>query len=130
MSVYAEVYKIVKKIPRGRVLTYGLISDLLEKRLSAQGVGWALRALPGPTKKRKSTGTTTSKSGFDSKNVPWHRVVNSTGGISTHKNPGMPPDFQKHLLEAEGIVFDSENKLDLSKHLWLDGARDIAKRRR
>ena len=128
MSVYAEVYKIVKKIPRGRVLTYGLISDLLEKRLSAQGVGWALRALPGPTKKRKSTGGKANKSVFDSKSVPWHRVVNSSGGISTHKNPGIPPDWQKHLLEAEGIKFDREDKIDLSKHLWLDGMRDIARK--
>jgi methylated-DNA-protein-cysteine methyltransferase-like protein len=128
MSVYAEVYKIVKKIPRGRVLTYGLISDLLEKRLSAQGVGWAMRALPGPTKKSKTSGAKATKSAFDSKTVPWHRVVNSSGGISTSKNPNMPPDLQRNLLEAEGIEFDSEDKLDLSKYLWIEGVRKMAQR--
>lgn len=129
MSVYGEVYKIVKKIPRGRVLTYGLISDMLEKRLSAQGVGWAMRALPGPTKKGKPPDGKIGKPAFDSKSVPWHRVVNSFGGISTSKNPNMPPDLQKNLLESEGIEFDSEDKLNLSKHLWLEGIRKIAKRR-
>ncbi len=44
-AVFAEVYEIVRLIPRGKVLTYGYISDMLEKRLSAQGVGWALNAL-------------------------------------------------------------------------------------
>lgn len=126
MSVYAEVYKLVKAIPRGRVLTYGLISDLLSKRLSAQGVGWALRALPGPTKRSKSKGGKTNQPVFNGKNVPWHRVINSNGGISTHKNPGIPPGLQKALLEAEGIEFDSEDKIDLSKYLWLEGVRQIA----
>jgi methylated-DNA-protein-cysteine methyltransferase-like protein len=129
MSVYAEVYELVKKIPRGRVLTYGLISDVLSKRLSAQGVGWALNALPEPAKNTKANDRKKNNKAFNSKNVPWHRVVNSSGGMSTHKNPGIPPGFQRVLLEAEGVVFDSEEKIDLSKYLWLEGVREIAKRR-
>jgi len=108
VSVYFEVYEIVKDIPRGRILTYGLISNLLEKRLSAQGVGWALRALSGDKANKK----------YHSGNVPWHRVINSTGGISTSRNTEMQPDLQQSLLEAEGIEFNSEGKLDMQKYLW------------
>ncbi|MFA7335413.1 MAG: carbonic anhydrase [Candidatus Obscuribacterales bacterium] len=115
MSVYFEVYEIVKGIPRGRILTYGLISNLLEKRLSAQGVGWALRALSSDKDNKK----------YHSGNVPWHRVINSTGGISTSRistsrNTEMPPDLQQSLLEEEGIVFNSEGKLDMQKYLWAE----------
>ncbi len=45
VSVYTEIYKIVQSIPRGRVHTYGLISHLIGGRMSAQGVGWTLKAL-------------------------------------------------------------------------------------
>ena len=44
-KVYEEIYKIVQRIPKGRVLTYGLISNMIGSRMSAQGVGWALKAL-------------------------------------------------------------------------------------
>jgi carbonic anhydrase len=110
MSVYFEVYEIVKGIPSGRILTYGLISNLLEKRLSAQGVGWALRALSSDKANKK----------YHSGNVPWHRVINSSGGVSTTRNTEMPPDLQQSLLEAEGIVFNSEGKLDMQKYLWAE----------
>ena len=109
MSVYFEVYEIVKGIPRGRVLTYGLISNMLEKRLSAQGVGWALRALSNDKSDKK----------YHSGNVPWHRVVNSTGGVSTSRNTDMPPDLQQTLLEAEGVKFDREGKMELPQYLFL-----------
>jgi methylated-DNA-protein-cysteine methyltransferase-like protein len=131
MSVYAEVYKLVKRIPRGRVLTYGLISDLLTKRLSAQGVGWALKALPEAKKRTRSSDGKISNQVFNAKTVPWHRVVNSNGGISTHKNSAIPPGLQRELLEAEGITFDWEDKIDLPKYLWLEGlGRGIAQRKR
>jgi methylated-DNA-protein-cysteine methyltransferase-like protein len=53
--------------------------------------------------------------------VPWQRVVNGHGGTSTHKVVGIPPGLQQHILETEGIVFDSEGKLDLKKYLWIEG---------
>ncbi len=91
MSVYFEVYEIVKDIPRGRILTYGLISNLLEKRLSAQGVGWALRALSNDKTNKK----------YHSGNVPWHRVLRASGHIAF---PVDSADFQrqKNKLLAEG----------------------------
>jgi len=117
MSVYEKVYKIVMKIPKGRVLTYGLISNMLANRLSAQGVGWAMRALPSyEGRKRGARG-----SKYNSKSVPWHRVINSQGGTSTHKIPDIPPDLQREMLEAEGVIFDEEEKIDLPKYLWVEG---------
>jgi methylated-DNA-protein-cysteine methyltransferase-like protein len=124
MSVYERVYKIVMRIPKGRVLTYGLISDLLGGRLSAQGVGWALKALPAySTKKKKGE----SSPHYNSRTVPWHRVINSRGGTSTHKVPDIPPDLQRELLEAEGVIFDEEEKIDLPNYLWIEGLSETAK---
>ena len=108
--IYKKVYDLVRLIPKGRVLTYGLISLKLGGRLSAQGVGWALKAL-GRSKKAELAG-------YDSNTVPWHRVVNSEGGISTHRIPEIPPDMQRTLLTGEGIKFSREEKLDLDKYLW------------
>jgi len=113
-EVFEKVYKIVQRIPEGRVLTYGLISNLLEGRLSAQGVGWALNGLSSRGEPSKSGG----KKQFNSENVPWQRVINSRGYTSTHKRPEMPPDLQRQLLEKEGVVFDDDGKCDLSKYLW------------
>ena len=54
------------RIPRGRVMTYGQIARMLEERYSPRLVGWAMHATPK-----------------DERNIPWHRVINSQGGIST-----------------------------------------------
>lgn len=117
------------RIPCGRVLTYGLISDMLGGRLTAQGVGWALKALPdGSVKVKSKTGATAKAKRpgkYTSQTVPWQRVINSRGTTSTYKI-GMPPDRQREMLEKEGVVFDHENKVDLDKFLWLEGARDLS----
>jgi methylated-DNA-protein-cysteine methyltransferase-like protein len=120
MSAYEKVYKIVMRIPKGKVLTYGLISNMLEGPLSAQGVGWALKALPA--KKKDKT-----LSQYNSKTVPWHRVINSKGGTSTHKILSIPPDLQRELLEAEGVVFNADEKIDLQKYLWTKGLSEKPK---
>ncbi|MDR3612293.1 MAG: MGMT family protein [Candidatus Obscuribacterales bacterium] len=113
-SVYDEIYKIVQTIPKGKVLTYGIVSHMIGGRMSAQGVGWALKALG--SKKRKAESPIN-----DMKTVPWQRVVNTQGGTSTHKIADIPPGFQQHLLELEGIVFDEEGKMELPKYLWTEG---------
>jgi methylated-DNA-protein-cysteine methyltransferase-like protein len=113
-EVYQRVYALVQQIPKGKVLTYGMVSHLLAGRLSAQGVGWALAALPHASKEK-----------YHVNNVPWHRVINAAGRLSTYKNPDIPPDLQQRLLEKEGIVFDDSGALDLQKHLWADVSSKI-----
>ena len=106
--VFDQVYAIVRRIPRGKVLTYGSISDLIGRRLSPAGVGWAMRAL----------------SGKEDPPVPWHRVINSRGQLSTQKNPDIPMGLQRALLEREGLKFDEQEAIDLSRYLWVEGLRN------
>lgn len=112
-SVFVSVYQIVKKIPKGKVFTYGAISKLISGRLTAQGVGWALNALP----ERPRQGGKAMPP-FHSGNVPWHRVINAKGQTSTNKRPDMPADQQRMMLESEGVIFDNEGVVDLTKYLW------------
>ncbi len=103
--VFARVHAWVAKIPRGRVATYGQISRLVGGRVSPVGVGWALRA--GDAK------------------LPWHRVVNSSGGLSTERES---PGRQRALLVAEGVRFGPDGHIDLARHQWQP--RDARDRRR
>src|SRR5262249_30979019 len=100
-AVFEKIYKIVLLIPKGRVMTYGQIARLLGGRYSPRLVGWAMHATPK-----------------DGRNIPWHRVINSQGGISTGKVLAHNPDLQKLLLEAEGITFDDRDKCDLAAWQW------------
>ncbi len=100
-SVFEEVYKIVLQIPIGKVMTYGQISRLLDERLSAAGVGWAMKATPN-----------------DGRQIPWHRVINRLGGISTEKTLNFAPSLQANLLQAEGVIFNEQGLVDLKKYQW------------
>ena len=93
---FAKVWALVRRIPRGRVATYGQLSDLIARRLTPVGVGWALRAEPD-------------------RPIPWHRVVNGRGGISTE---GELPGVQRGLLEREGIELRSDGTVDLGAVQW------------
>src|SRR6185503_19694536 len=98
---FARVWAIVARVPRGRVVTSGEIARLIDNRLSPVGVGWAIRAAADGA-------------------IPWHRVVNARGGISTD---GEHPGLQRALLEAEGIRFDAEGCVDLARVGWRPRAR-------
>ncbi len=106
MKTYEKVYKLVKKIPKGKVSTYGQTGQLLG--LNPRVVGWALNRL---AKMRHLIPHASSS-------VPWQRVINSKGCISTNKLMNIPLDLQKHLLEKEGICFSKDEKIDLRKYLW------------
>ena len=105
-SFYRQVWNIVHKIPPGNVATYGQIAGMLlppdgielrtYKSFGARWVGSAMAACP--------------------EDVPWQRVVNSQGKISPRQ--GGSHIRQKDLLESEGVVFDEQQKIDLSKYLW------------
>ncbi len=102
LSAFQLVYRLVRQIPPGRVLTYGQISARLGHLLSPAAVGWALHVCPA--------------------DVPWHRVVNAQGRCSTERLPDFPPGLQRRLLEAEGVVFDPQGRLDLAYYAWDGGA--------
>ncbi|MGQ9897079.1 MAG: MGMT family protein, partial [Acidobacteriota bacterium] len=101
LSPFAAVYAWVRQIPPGRVMTYGQISRLIEERLSAQGVGWALRM-----------------SIRQASDLPWHRVVNARGGVSTGKLSFYMAKEQRTRLEWEGVVFRADGTLDLAEYGW------------
>ena len=99
MAFFEEIYDIVRKIPKGKVATYGQIAKMLGQAKRAKIVGWALHKNPY----------------FGE--VPCHRVVNRNGEISSgFAFGGMT--IQREMLEAEGITFDEDGKIDLNKYLW------------
>ncbi len=93
---FQRVWNLVKRIPRGRVATYGQISNLIARRLTPIGVGWAIRA-----------------AGENA--IPWHRVINGRGTVSTD---GEHPGLQRAMLEAEGVRFDERGRVDLERFGW------------
>ncbi len=96
---YDWIYSVVNRIPRGRVATYGQIAELAGIAGQPRRVGYALSALP------RDSG------------VPWHRVINAKGEISTRSKPGTEP-LQRRLLKQEGIVFSSEARVSLARFQW------------
>lgn len=94
-SPFARVRRLVNAIPRGRVATYGQLSQLIGGRLTPVGIGWALRAA--------------------GEEVPWHRVINGQGGISTDRHT---PGRQRAMLEAEGVKFGPDDTVDLRRYQW------------
>ena len=102
VSTYSRIYAVVKKIPRSRVATYGQIAALAGMPRHARQAGYALAATPEGMK------------------IPWHRVINAQGKISVrlkHWDSGND-DYQRILLEAEGVAFDSSGRVDLKRFRW------------
>jgi methylated-DNA-protein-cysteine methyltransferase-like protein len=94
---FETVYAVVRRIPRGRVATYGQVALLAGSPRGARAVGWALRALD-PRAERT---------------VPWHRVVGAAGRISLRA--GFGPLQQRRRLRAEGVRFRA-GCVDLAHH--------------
>jgi methylated-DNA-protein-cysteine methyltransferase related protein len=99
--VFEQIYRLVLRIPPGRVMTYGQIARWLDERYSPRLVGWAMHATPK-----------------DERNIPWHRVINSRGATSTGRLILHEPDMQRLLLENEGVVFNDKAVCDLSVFQW------------
>ena len=95
----ARIYDVVRRIPRGRVATYGQVAALAGLPRNARQVGHAMRTLS------------------DASLVPWHRVVNASGAISRRGDP-FGEDFQRRLLESEGVRFDRGGRVPLDRFAW------------
>jgi methylated-DNA-protein-cysteine methyltransferase related protein len=101
-----RVYKLVRQIPRGRVMTYGQIAILLGQGYTPRTVGFTMH-------------------GAHESHTPWHRVINSQGRCSTG-GLLLPADKQQRMLEAEGVKF-TDGKCDLKVFLWCPGLKKIGK---
>jgi len=91
------VIETIRAIPRGTVVTYEQIAILAGAPNGARQVSWVLNSCSR------------------AENLPWHRVVNSRGTISL---TGEGKLEQRMLLEAEGVQFDAEGRIDLNRFLW------------
>jgi methylated-DNA-protein-cysteine methyltransferase-like protein len=97
---WESIHAAVRRIPSGRVATYGQIARLAGR--DARQVGYALHALPAGS------------------GAPWHRVVNARGAISLP--PGCGDDVTQRLrLEREGVQFDARGRIDLKRFGWEAG---------
>ena len=104
MNFYEQVYQTVKKVPRGKVATYGQIAALIGSPRSARMVGWAMHAMDGGKLEK----------------IPWQRIINRKGHISTtcETHPAME---QANILQREKIkvsIKDGNYFVDLDKYLW------------
>ena len=95
---YERIYAAVRRVPRGRVATYGQIAAVAGLPGHARQVGYALHALKAST------------------SVPWQRIINAKGMISLRPLTGGVS--QRILLEGEGVTFDAGGRVSLSKFRW------------
>ena len=96
--------QLVCAVPPGKVATYGQIARLAGSPRAARQVGGVLRGL------------------HTDGEVPWQRVINAQGGISTYKVGA--GELQRALLESEGVIFDLEGRCDLEHYRWSPEAPD------
>jgi len=97
-SLYSRIYAHVRRIPKGRVSSYGRVAKLVGGT-GARQVGYAMAALPAGS------------------SVPWQRVVNHKGEISLRRH-GDGDSRQRRLLEAEGVSFNLRGRIDLKRFGW------------
>ena len=110
-AYYEQVWNFVRQIPFGKVAAYGQIAKMLPPpngveletyaTFAPRWVGGAMAACPD--------------------DVPWQRVINSQGKISERAGA----EKQRQLLEAEGIIFDAKDRIDLKKYGWKGPLEDI-----
>lgn len=92
---FKQVYTVVEQIPYGRVISYGQIARMLGRPRAAREVGWAMRCCP--------------------EHLPWQRVVMADGSITG----GVFADMRQALLEAEGVTFLPDGRVDMESCRWL-----------
>ncbi len=101
MSPFQEaVLRIVAQIPDGKVTSYGAVAAMAGQPRAARGVGWILNRLGPDT------------------DLPWWRVVNREGGLSTYRLPSGAGPLQRARLEEEGVIFDSDGLVAGEQTWW------------
>jgi len=101
---YVLIWDVVRRIPRGRVASYGQVADLAGLAGHARLAGYALHA-----------------SAADA--LPWHRVVNAEGRLSLARTDAAAGMTQRMRLEREGVRFDARGRVDMARHRWKPAAR-------
>lgn len=99
MSFFAKVYENLKTVPKGQIITYGILAKMCGNPKMSRQVGWALHVNPDP------------------KTIPCHRVVNKDGYLSGGFAFG-GIEVQKLLLEKEGVPVSDDFKVDLNRYLY------------
>ena len=109
---FGKIYAVVKRIPEGRVATYGQVATLAGLPGRARLAGTALRETP---------------EGLD---LPWQRVINAGGKVSPRGGLSVAEGYQRHLLEEEGVVFSASGRVDLERFGWNPDAKPPRRRDR
>jgi len=99
VSFYQKVYEVARKIPEGKVTSYGAIAEFLGRKGSARMVGYAMNNV------------------HSEYSVPAHRVVNRNG-LLTGKHHFSPPDLMQQLLENEGIEVENDKVVNFKEVFW------------
>src|ERR1043165_1207263 len=92
-----RVFEIVRRIPTGRVMTYGQLAEILGEGYTARTVGFVMHSAD--------------------QTVPWQRVINAQGACSTGRVI-VPPDLQQRLLVSKGVVFNEKGRCELARYRW------------
>lgn len=98
-SGWESVYRVVRRIPAGKVASYGQIAALAGMPGAARQVGWALNALESED------------------DVPWHRVINARGEVSA-RGVREIEDLHRALLDSEGVEFSPSGRVDIARFGW------------
>ena len=103
-SAYIRIWEVVRRIPRGRVASYGQVAAVAGLPRQARLVGYALHAsIPD--------------------SLPWHRVVNVAGRLSLARADAAAALTQRMRLEREGVAFDARGRVRMAGHRWAPRAR-------
>ncbi len=97
---YARIYAVVRRVPKGRVTTYGNVARIAGLPGHARQVGYALSALPKGT------------------SVPWHRVINAQGKLSLERDGRSSGTTQRILLVGEGVTVNAGGRVSLARFGW------------
>jgi len=112
-SNYAKIYAVVRRIPVGKVATYGQVAELAKLARQPRLVGYALFSLRDA----------------EDDGLPWHRVVNARGEISYSPARQKADQLQRVLLESEGVVFNERGRINLKEYRWQPAVRQSPSKR-